>query len=265
MKKPLFRMLWCESVAPLGKPVVPEVYWMLIGSSNCSDALALGQLARSRRASPRRAAPPSRRPARAPRAARAAVAHLGEHADVVGRAERPRQHQQARRPTAAARTQLGGLVGRIDVDQDRADPRGRVLDDHPLVAVGRPDADAVALADAVRQQPARGARGLRPTAAGRSRGSPGGGPPAPRGRRTLDGPAQVLADGLAEQRHRRSRHGRTTARSRSRSSYFTCNPRGRAWWRGHIGRDFQDFGGGSPPARVMRTTSLWAVTASSSW
>jgi hypothetical protein len=27
-------MLWCESVAPLGKPVVPDVYWMLIGSSN---------------------------------------------------------------------------------------------------------------------------------------------------------------------------------------------------------------------------------------
>ena len=26
-------MLWCERVAPLGKPVVPDVYWMLIGSS----------------------------------------------------------------------------------------------------------------------------------------------------------------------------------------------------------------------------------------
>ena len=38
MKKPLFRMLWCESVAPFGKPVVPDVYWMLIGSSNCSAA-----------------------------------------------------------------------------------------------------------------------------------------------------------------------------------------------------------------------------------
>ena len=37
-------MLWCDSVAPLGKPVVPEVYWMLIGSSNDSVA------ARSRRA-----------------------------------------------------------------------------------------------------------------------------------------------------------------------------------------------------------------------
>ena len=38
MKKPLFRMLWCDRVAPLGKPVVPLVYWMLIGSSK--DRLA---------------------------------------------------------------------------------------------------------------------------------------------------------------------------------------------------------------------------------
>ncbi len=42
-KYPLLRMLWCDSVAPLGKPVVPEVYWMLIGSSkdsvtNCSSS-----------------------------------------------------------------------------------------------------------------------------------------------------------------------------------------------------------------------------------
>ena len=35
MKKPLLRMLWWLSVAPLGKPVVPLVYWMLIASSNC--------------------------------------------------------------------------------------------------------------------------------------------------------------------------------------------------------------------------------------
>ena len=37
MKKPLLRMLWCESVAPFGKPVVPHVYWMLIGSSKSSS------------------------------------------------------------------------------------------------------------------------------------------------------------------------------------------------------------------------------------
>ena len=32
MKKPLFRILRCVSVAPLGKPVVPLVNWMLIAS-----------------------------------------------------------------------------------------------------------------------------------------------------------------------------------------------------------------------------------------
>ena len=31
-------MLWCDSVAPFGKPVVPEVYWMLIGSSHDNEA-----------------------------------------------------------------------------------------------------------------------------------------------------------------------------------------------------------------------------------
>ena len=38
MKNPLLRMLWWESVAPLGNPVVPDVYWMLMGSSNWSSA-----------------------------------------------------------------------------------------------------------------------------------------------------------------------------------------------------------------------------------
>ena len=33
----LFTMLWWESVAPLGLPVVPDVNWMLVGSSLNSD------------------------------------------------------------------------------------------------------------------------------------------------------------------------------------------------------------------------------------
>ncbi len=40
-------MLWWDSVAPLGKPVVPLVYWMLIGSSNCSSADRASSTARS--------------------------------------------------------------------------------------------------------------------------------------------------------------------------------------------------------------------------
>jgi hypothetical protein len=31
-------MLWCERVAPFGKPVVPDVYWMLMGSSKARAA-----------------------------------------------------------------------------------------------------------------------------------------------------------------------------------------------------------------------------------
>ena len=40
-------MLWCVSVAALGAPVVPEVNWMLIGSSNCSLAPSAASRARS--------------------------------------------------------------------------------------------------------------------------------------------------------------------------------------------------------------------------
>ena len=37
-KYPLLRMFEWESVAPLGNPVVPDVYWMLIGSWFVSPA-----------------------------------------------------------------------------------------------------------------------------------------------------------------------------------------------------------------------------------
>ena len=37
MKNPLFKMLRWLSVAPLGKPVVPLVYWMLMASSGASS------------------------------------------------------------------------------------------------------------------------------------------------------------------------------------------------------------------------------------
>ncbi len=40
-------MLWWESVAPLGNPVVPEVYWMLMGSSAERAAAARSRSASS--------------------------------------------------------------------------------------------------------------------------------------------------------------------------------------------------------------------------
>ena len=71
---------------------------------------------------------------------------------VVGLPEPARQQQQ-RQPRLCERvTELLRLVGGIDVDQDRADPGGGVLDDDPLEAVGGPDADPVPLLDATRQQ-----------------------------------------------------------------------------------------------------------------
>ena len=87
-----------------------------------------------------------------------ALAHFGQHGDVVGLAEPFGQEQQADAGLAQGVLQLGGLVGRVDVDQDGADARGGELDDDPLVAVGGPDADAVAVVDALGEQAAGAAR-----------------------------------------------------------------------------------------------------------
>ena len=38
MMNPLFKMLWWVRTTPLGKPVVPLVYWMLTASSKLSDS-----------------------------------------------------------------------------------------------------------------------------------------------------------------------------------------------------------------------------------
>ena len=38
MKYPLLRMFRWLSVAPLGRPVVPDVYWMFTASSACRPA-----------------------------------------------------------------------------------------------------------------------------------------------------------------------------------------------------------------------------------
>ena len=94
-KKPLLRMLWWVSVAPFGKPVVPLVYWMLIGSSNCSCAARRRSAPAGRRRRPR-AARPSRasrgRPTRSSAGSAARTSSTIAH--VVGGLERPRRDQQ---------------------------------------------------------------------------------------------------------------------------------------------------------------------------
>ena len=153
-------MLWCDSVAPLGNPVVPLVYWMLIGSSN--DRLASRSVSGS-------AWPPRPRPRR--RASgleqrvpllRAEVDHvlqvrhvgpdLVDHAVVVARLEalRTDQHPHARLPQREA--ELVTAIGRIDVDQDDPGLSRRVLELNPLGAVGRPDSQPVTRSQAGRYQ-----------------------------------------------------------------------------------------------------------------
>ena len=145
--------------------------------------LALGEpLGGHARAAPRAAPSQSSSNTIASRSGRAAGADLGEHRDVVGVAEPARHRQHADARLVEHVLELGRLVGRVDVDEDRADPRRRVLQDDPLEAIGRPDADPIAAlrcsSRAGRARPPRS----RPTAADRSRGSPASGRPAPRGR-----------------------------------------------------------------------------------
>ncbi len=79
--------------------------------------------------------------------------HLVDHRAVVAGLERLGREQQ---PQAGLVQRVGELVravGRVDVDQDRADLGGGVLHQRPLGAVRRPDADPVALRDPGRDQP----------------------------------------------------------------------------------------------------------------
>src|SRR3982074_2698139 len=77
-------MLWWESVAPLGCPVVPDVYWMLIGSSGESSACRAASAAARARGSPPRSGRASQ--SARPRGRGGAAAGVGE-GQPVGAAE----------------------------------------------------------------------------------------------------------------------------------------------------------------------------------
>src|SRR3979409_1511905 len=155
MKKPLLRRLWCDRVAPLGNPVVPEVYWMLMGSSNCSAdsrsaSCSSGTCAESRSSASH---PSSSTRASPPRAVRAPAADLAEHAHVVGLPEGAGEDEEAHPGLRERVLELGGAIGGGEVDENGADRRGGVRGDHPLVPVRRPHADPVAAADAPGHKP----------------------------------------------------------------------------------------------------------------
>ena len=149
-------MLRWLRVAPLGKPVVPEVYWMLIGSCGSSDAARVRRSSGADALAGGQQARPAVRVVEVDDAlqGRVLLGRVRDHRAVVARLERRRADQQPHPALVDDVGELVGAVGRVDVDQDRADLRGRELDERPLGAVGSPDADAVALLDARTDQAA---------------------------------------------------------------------------------------------------------------
>ena len=148
-------MLWWVSVAPLGEPVVPDVYWMLIASSNCSQASRSASSSSPTRSPSARNASQSSSSTIASRSSGQAPRTSASMRHVVGLAEAAGEDEHAHAGLLQRVGELARLVGRVDRDEDRADARGRELRHDPLVAVGRPDADALTHADAVREQCAR--------------------------------------------------------------------------------------------------------------
>ncbi len=137
-------MLWWLSVAPLGKPVVPLVYWMLIGSSNCVAAWRCAQLVGAHALAAREELLPVAAEEHDLLEAVEVVAHVVDHRDVVRGLEGGRGDQHPAAGLAQHELELGRPVGRVDVDEDDPGLGRRVLDERPFGAVRAPDADAVA-------------------------------------------------------------------------------------------------------------------------
>ena len=220
MKYPLFRMLWCDSVAPLGNPVVPLVYWMLMGSSNCSPAM------RSRSASSVTEAAPGEELVPAGGAEqddllqrRQIGPDLVDHRLVVAGLERLGGDQHPAARLVEDVRQLRGPVGRVDVDQDHARPWRWRTGPAPIRRCSGSRSRPVARLEPEGQQPPgdlvdRGVElgvGVAPVLVPGHEGEVVGHP----GRRAL----QVLPDRLAEQRL-----GRRTVGVRQRHEQLTPVP-----------------------------------------
>ena len=150
-------MFECESVAPLGEPVVPLVYWMLIGSKGSSSGHSTSSGAPSKQALADEEHVLE---------LRQVGADLVDHRPVVRGLERRRRDQRlaARLPQRVG--QLGGAVGRVDVDEDHPELRGRELGRRPTrrswaprSPPGRPCSGRGRRARARRDRRARRARG----------------------------------------------------------------------------------------------------------
>ena len=138
-------MLWCDSVAPLGKPVVPLVYWTLIASSADSEPGALAQLVLAHLVGAgQQLLPVAGLGEDHALEGVEPVADLAHHRPVVRGLVPGGRHQQPAARLAQRVLQLAGAVGGVDVHQHHAGLGAGVLDQHPLDAVGRPDAHPVA-------------------------------------------------------------------------------------------------------------------------
>ena len=194
----------------LGEPGGPRGVLDVDGVVELEQGLTLAPAARPGPARPPRPAPPSPSPPpgrRSPSTTRrprpgSSGATASEHVQIVGLAE-PRGQDQGRDPGLAQGIgQLGGPVGRVDVDQDGPDLGRGVLQDHPLGVVRRPDPDPLATLDPQPQQ-TPGHHLHRPMELGIGQAHPlmhahQGiviGDPGHR-------PVQVLPDRLPQQRHR---------------------------------------------------------------
>ena len=85
---------------------------------------------------------------------------VAQHAEVVAVLVVPRHDQCAAADLVDRVFELASTIGRVDVDEDQADPRGRELRDEPLVPVGGPDAHPIAAPQAEREQAGRKLVGL---------------------------------------------------------------------------------------------------------
>ena len=137
-------MLWWLSVAPLGKPVVPLVYWMLIGSSNWVARLALRQFLGADALAAGDEPLPVATDEHDLLEPVEVVAHVADHPHVVRGLERGGRDQHPAAGLAQHVLELRRPVGRVDVDEDDPRLRRRVLHERPLGAVRAPDPDAVA-------------------------------------------------------------------------------------------------------------------------
>jgi hypothetical protein len=77
---------------------------------------------------------------------------LHQHVQIMRGLETSRQHQRTAAHLVERVLQFVQAIGGIDVDQDDAQLRRRELQHHPLVAIGCPDADAVAPLQSQREQ-----------------------------------------------------------------------------------------------------------------